>query len=53
MIYSRATAGSKHGHWFMVAPPLTISEEECGELVRRIEATLSDFVQELRASGIL
>jgi len=53
MIYSRATSGSKHGHWFMVAPPLTISEEECGELVRRLEATLSDFVQELTSSGIL
>ncbi len=53
MIYSRATSGSRYGHWFMVAPPLTISEEECGELVRRLEATLTDFVQELTAAGIL
>ena len=53
MIYSRTTSGGAYGHWFIVSPPLTITEEECGELLHRLEATLTDFVQELRASGVL
>ena len=28
MLYARASAGSRFGQWFMVAPPLTISEAE-------------------------
>jgi len=51
MIYSRPTSGGRYGHWFIVSPPLTITEAECGELLRRLEMTLSHFVEELRAGG--
>jgi adenosylmethionine-8-amino-7-oxononanoate aminotransferase len=50
MIYSRPTSGGRYGHWFIVAPPLTITEEECRELLGRLEATLNDFVQDLGAA---
>jgi adenosylmethionine-8-amino-7-oxononanoate aminotransferase len=53
MIYSRTTSGGRYGHWFIVAPPLTISEEECGDLLTRLEATLNDFLAELRDSGVV
>ncbi len=53
MIYSRPASGGKYGYWFIVAPPLTITEDECGELLRRLQGALSDFVQELRAAEIL
>lgn len=47
MIYSRKTAGGKNGDWFMVSPPLTITQDECDELTDRLEATLSDMQDEL------
>jgi adenosylmethionine-8-amino-7-oxononanoate aminotransferase len=47
MLYTRASAGCKFGHWFMVSPPLTITEDECDELLRRTEKSVSDFCQEL------
>ncbi len=53
MIYSRPTSGGKYGHWFIVSPPLTISEEECEDLLRRLGKTLSDLVAELRDMGTL
>jgi len=43
IIYSRRTADGQFGDWFMVAPPLTITEDECDDLVVRLDATLSDF----------
>ena len=43
IIYSRRTANGRNGDWFMVSPPLTITEAECEELVRRLDAALSDF----------
>ena len=43
IIYSRRTADGKYGDWFMVAPPLTISEEECDDMVERLDATLTEF----------
>jgi adenosylmethionine-8-amino-7-oxononanoate aminotransferase len=49
MIYSRPTSGGRYGHWFIVSPPLTITEEECRELLGRLEATLNDFVRDLGA----
>ena len=48
IIYSRRTAGGTYGDWFMIAPPLTITEAECEELVARLAATLEDFQEELR-----
>lgn len=53
MLYARPTAGSGLGHWFMVAPPLTITDEECGELLRRTEAAVRAFQAELEASGAI
>lgn len=50
IIYSRQTAGGKYGDWFMVSPPLTITEAECDELVSRLEATLIAFQREVAAS---
>lgn len=47
MIYSRPTSGGRYGHWFIVSPPLTIDEEECRELLGRLEATLDDLAREL------
>lgn len=53
MIYSRPTSGGRYGHWFIVAPPLTITQPECRELLDRLERTLGDFVTALRAGGHL
>jgi adenosylmethionine-8-amino-7-oxononanoate aminotransferase len=50
ILYSRKTAGGKYGDWFLVAPPLTISEAECDELVSRLKATFNDFSLELKGS---
>ncbi len=47
IIYSRRTADGKYGDWFMVAPPLTITEDECDELAVRLDRTLAAF--EVRA----
>ena len=53
MLYSRETSRGRFGHWFMVAPPLTISDEESAELLRRTEAAVIDLCDELRTEGIL
>ena len=53
IIYSRRTAGGKYGDWFIVAPPLTITEDECDELVARLRRTLDDFVAELRRAEVV
>lgn len=49
IIYSRRTANGRNGDWFMVAPPLTITEQECDELAERLDATLTD----LTAAGLV
>ncbi len=43
IIYSRRTANGKNGDWFIVAPPLTITEDETNELLERLSATLHEF----------
>jgi adenosylmethionine-8-amino-7-oxononanoate aminotransferase len=53
IIYSRPTSGGKYGHWFLVSPPLTITQEEVIELLGRLEATLDDLHTELVAIGAL
>ena len=53
LIYSRQTSGGKYGHWFLVSPPLTITGQECEELLRRLEATLTGLMQELQTLGVL
>ena len=53
LIYSRATSGGRHGHWFIAAPPLTATEDEIDELVERVAATLDDYYAELRGAGAI
>lgn len=43
VIYSRRTAGGRHGDWFMVSPPLTITEDEIDMLIDRLDRTLEQF----------
>lgn len=52
IIYSRRTANGRHGDWFMVAPPLTITRAECDELLERLERTLADLEAEAEAGGM-
>ena len=42
MIYTRRTNGSRYGDWIIVSPPLTVTEDECDEMVARLARTLSD-----------
>src|SRR6266436_1926862 len=53
MLYSRETSGRGYGHWFMVAPPRTITDAEIGELLQRTEASVSDLYREPRAEGVI
>jgi adenosylmethionine-8-amino-7-oxononanoate aminotransferase len=53
MLYWRPTAAHWLGHWFMVAPPLTITDEECQELLRRTEAAVTAFHRELKSAGVV
>jgi 4-aminobutyrate aminotransferase-like enzyme len=53
MIYARVTSGGKYGHWFLVSPPLTISEKEISELIGRLAATLHDFTAELAGNYLV
>jgi len=48
LIYSRRTANGRNGDWFMVSPPLTITEAECDVLAERLDATLTDFAESVR-----
>ena len=53
LIYSRPTSGGKYGHWFLVSPPLTITQAEVTDLLARLEATLADLRRELSGLGAL
>lgn len=53
IIYSRRTSGGRFGDWFIVAPPLTISREECDDLIDRLSATLKDLEDDLMSQGLL
>ncbi len=53
LIYSRRTCRGENGEWFMVAPPLTISRDECDELVERLARALNDLAEELTREGLL
>lgn len=47
IIYSRPASGGRYGHWFMVSPPLTITDGEIDELLDRLRNTLRDLSAEL------
>jgi adenosylmethionine-8-amino-7-oxononanoate aminotransferase len=53
LIYSRRTCSGENGEWFMVAPPMTITRDECDELVQRLAATLNSLADELTRDGLL
>lgn len=53
IIYSRPTAGGAFGHWFIVAPPLTITPGQIDDMLGAIERTLNDMVRDLRAEGAI
>jgi adenosylmethionine-8-amino-7-oxononanoate aminotransferase len=53
MLYTRPTGGSLFGHWFMVSPPLNITDEECAEILRRTEASVDGFCRELRSGWLI
>ncbi len=46
-LYCRRTAGGRYGEFLPITPPLTITAEEAGELLLRLEATLLAFEAEL------
>jgi len=50
ILYSRSTAQGKYGEWFLVAPPLIITEPECDVLVERLGKTLKDFENDYRGT---
>ena len=50
-IYCRRTAGGRWGDWVMISPPLTITEDELAELLRRLEDTLSAFATEFAGAA--
>jgi adenosylmethionine-8-amino-7-oxononanoate aminotransferase len=53
MLYARATSQGRYGHWFTLAPPLTITEGECAEMLQRVESALISFEAELRTNNMI
>ena len=53
MIYSRRTNGGRYGDWFMVSPPLTVTEADLADMVERLDRTIGAFEGELRTAGVL
>lgn len=49
IIYSRRTANGANGDWFVVAPPLTITEDQCDEMCTRLDSVLTEFENQARA----
>ncbi len=50
-LYCRRTAGGAFGEFVPITPPLTITEAEMHELIRRLDATLQHFEREIRHDG--
>ncbi|MBT4890661.1 MAG: aspartate aminotransferase family protein [Rhodospirillales bacterium] len=53
MIYSRRTNGGMFGDWLIVAPPLSVTQNECDEIIKRLSATLKDLNNDLVKLGLL
>lgn len=53
MLYARVSAGSRFGQWFMVAPPLTITEAEIDEVLDRTEKAVRALCAEVQLAGLL
>jgi adenosylmethionine-8-amino-7-oxononanoate aminotransferase len=52
VLYARASAGSRFGQWFMVVPPLTITEAEIDEVLGRTKAVRA-LCAEVQLAGLL
>lgn len=50
IIYSRRTSRGKYGDWFIVAPPLTVTESDCKQIGERLERALVGVKQKLGSS---
>jgi len=53
ILYARRTNGGRDGEWLMIAPPLTITRAQIGEIEVALMRTLTDCVDELHRDGIL
>ena len=53
IIYSRRTSSGRFGDWFIVAPPLTVTKDECDEIIQRLSATLKGLEEDLVSLGHL
>jgi adenosylmethionine-8-amino-7-oxononanoate aminotransferase len=53
IIYSRPTSGGRYGQWFIVSPPLNISESEVAEMLGALRRTLADLANELHDIGMI
>ena len=53
ILYARRNNYGHYGDWAMITPPLTISEEQCDEYLRRLGKTIQDFESALNEAGHL
>ena len=47
LLYSRRQNRGRFGDWLLIAPPLVIDAEVCGDLLGRLESTLASAANEL------
>lgn len=53
IIYSRRTSGGRFGDWFIVAPPLCVTRDECDDIIERLAKTLEALETDLVSNGLL
>ncbi len=53
ILYARRTNAGADGEWLMIAPPLTITRDQIGEIEAALARTLADCVETLRDEGQL
>lgn len=52
LVYSRRQNAGLYGDWIVVAPPLVIGDDECDELLDRLERAVDAAAAELLPSGL-
>jgi adenosylmethionine-8-amino-7-oxononanoate aminotransferase len=50
IIYSRRTRGGVEGDHFLVCPPLSVSSQQIGDILRLLETSLEQFADVLLSS---
>jgi adenosylmethionine-8-amino-7-oxononanoate aminotransferase len=50
LLYSRRQNAGRYGDWLLIAPPLVIDEDTCGELIERLDRTLSSATEDVFAA---